>query len=292
MAGGYTLAQVASRPTSRGTPGGPSSWSTRSPRAWSRSRRTARASRRTSSPSPRCCSASSAPGCSGRRPRWALVVGALVYHLSFVLDCMDGKIARLKGTGSILGSWLDYVFDRIRVFTCALALFGGQYRETDRRDLPRAGERRRSSSTCSATWTRCRSRRCVALDGPCDRERVRAEAASTPRSGCAGARAPTRTPTVGHWRTPALPRREAVGLRPGRRPSAADDERVPAASAPSGWPRTALTRRPSCRPRSRAASAGYLQVRDALLQPPRPSAPVQRHRVPDVRVHRRAADAR
>ena len=63
---------------------------------------------------------------------WALVVGALLFQLSFVLDCMDGKIARLKGTGSILGSWLDYIFDRIRVFVCALALFGGQYRETGR----------------------------------------------------------------------------------------------------------------------------------------------------------------
>jgi phosphatidylglycerophosphate synthase len=62
---------------------------------------------------------------------WSLALGAVVYHFSFVLDCMDGKIARLKGTGSILGSWLDYVFDRIRVFLCALALFGGQYRETD-----------------------------------------------------------------------------------------------------------------------------------------------------------------
>ena len=24
---------------------------------------------------------------------------------------MDGKIARLKGTGSVFGAWLDYVFD-------------------------------------------------------------------------------------------------------------------------------------------------------------------------------------
>jgi len=63
---------------------------------------------------------------------WALIAGALVFHLAFVLDCMDGKIARLKGTGSVLGGWLDYIFDRIRVFVCALALFGGQYRESDR----------------------------------------------------------------------------------------------------------------------------------------------------------------
>ncbi|GAB2492139.1 hypothetical protein GCM10027187_68810 [Streptosporangium sandarakinum] len=57
-----------------------------------------------------------------------LAAGAFLYHLSFVLDCMDGKIARLKGTGTVLGGWLDYVFDRIRVFTCTLALMGGQYR--------------------------------------------------------------------------------------------------------------------------------------------------------------------
>jgi phosphatidylglycerophosphate synthase len=59
-----------------------------------------------------------------------LVAGALMYHLSFVLDCVDGKIARLKGTGTVLGGWLDYVFDRIRVLTCALALMWGQFQYT------------------------------------------------------------------------------------------------------------------------------------------------------------------
>ncbi|WP_433499079.1 CDP-alcohol phosphatidyltransferase family protein [Sphaerimonospora sp. CA-214678] len=62
-------------------------------------------------------------------PMW-LIAGAVLYHLSFVLDCVDGKIARLKGTGTVLGGWLDYVFDRIRVFACALALMWGQYRAT------------------------------------------------------------------------------------------------------------------------------------------------------------------
>ncbi|HEY0543268.1 MAG TPA: CDP-alcohol phosphatidyltransferase family protein [Actinoallomurus sp.] len=63
--------------------------------------------------------------------KW-LVIGAVLYHLSFVLDCMDGKIARLKGTGTVFGSWLDYVFDRVRVLICALALTGGQFAATDR----------------------------------------------------------------------------------------------------------------------------------------------------------------
>ncbi|WP_430782670.1 CDP-alcohol phosphatidyltransferase family protein [Actinoplanes sp. G11-F43] len=59
-----------------------------------------------------------------------LLLGALLYHLAFVLDCMDGKIARLNGTGSLFGQWLDYVFDRLRVLTCALAMFGGQWHKT------------------------------------------------------------------------------------------------------------------------------------------------------------------
>jgi phosphatidylglycerophosphate synthase len=62
-----------------------------------------------------------------------LLLGALLFHLSFVLDCMDGKIARLNGTGSAFGSWLDYVFDRLRVAACAVGLFGGQYVATDNR---------------------------------------------------------------------------------------------------------------------------------------------------------------
>ncbi|MCY9787566.1 CDP-alcohol phosphatidyltransferase family protein [Nocardiopsis sp. EMB25] len=59
-----------------------------------------------------------------------LLAGAVLFHLSFVLDCMDGKIARLKGNGSVFGSWLDYVFDRVRVLICAIALMGGQFAES------------------------------------------------------------------------------------------------------------------------------------------------------------------
>ncbi|GGX51671.1 CDP-alcohol phosphatidyltransferase family protein [Streptomyces fructofermentans] len=61
--------------------------------------------------------------------RW-LVAGAVVYHLSFILDCMDGKVARLTGQGSVFGAWLDFVFDRIRVAVCAIALMAGQYHRT------------------------------------------------------------------------------------------------------------------------------------------------------------------
>ena len=60
-----------------------------------------------------------------------LIAGAVLFHLSFVIDCMDGKVARLNGTGSVFGAWLDYVFDRLRVLVCTVALMGGQYERTD-----------------------------------------------------------------------------------------------------------------------------------------------------------------
>jgi phosphatidylglycerophosphate synthase len=78
--------------------------------------------------------------CFARADHPWLIAGAVVFHLSFVLDCMDGKIARLKGTGSVFGAWLDYVFDRLRVLVCAVALMGGQYARTgDMRYLWLAG---------------------------------------------------------------------------------------------------------------------------------------------------------
>ena len=64
-------------------------------------------------------------------PGW-LVTGVVLYHLGFILDCADGKVARLTGTGSVLGGWLDFFLDRIRVIICMVALTTGQYLATDR----------------------------------------------------------------------------------------------------------------------------------------------------------------
>lgn len=59
-----------------------------------------------------------------------LVAGAALFYVSFTVDCMDGKIARLRETGTAFGLWLDYVGDRIRVVCCATGLAFGQYMET------------------------------------------------------------------------------------------------------------------------------------------------------------------
>ncbi|WP_017616111.1 CDP-alcohol phosphatidyltransferase family protein [Nocardiopsis salina] len=56
-----------------------------------------------------------------------LLLGALLYYLCFLMDCVDGKLARLTGTETLFGSWMDYVSDRFRVLVCAVALMGGQY---------------------------------------------------------------------------------------------------------------------------------------------------------------------
>ncbi|MDQ0338510.1 phosphatidylglycerophosphate synthase [Caldalkalibacillus uzonensis] len=61
----------------------------------------------------------------------ALIVGAILYHISFIIDCMDGKIARLKKSGSMFGMVLDISLDHIRVVLCALALTFGQFNRTD-----------------------------------------------------------------------------------------------------------------------------------------------------------------
>ncbi|MEO3808882.1 CDP-alcohol phosphatidyltransferase family protein [Sphaerisporangium sp. B11E5] len=61
-----------------------------------------------------------------------LALGALVFYLSFTVDCVDGKIARLKGTGTPFGLWLDHVGDRFRVVCCACGLAYGQYAATGR----------------------------------------------------------------------------------------------------------------------------------------------------------------
>jgi phosphatidylglycerophosphate synthase len=70
--------------------------------------------------------------CFALADRWWLLAGAALFHLSFVVDCMDGKLARLQGSGSVFGGWLDYILDRFRVLACAVALMGGAYLATDR----------------------------------------------------------------------------------------------------------------------------------------------------------------
>ena len=51
-----------------------------------------------------------------------LVVGALVYQLSFLLDCMDGKLAKVRGQANPWGGFYDVAADTVRFAACFVGL--------------------------------------------------------------------------------------------------------------------------------------------------------------------------
>jgi phosphatidylglycerophosphate synthase len=56
-------------------------------------------------------------------PSWrALVIAAAVIELSYVLDCVDGQLARLKGTSSPVGAHLDFLMDELKAFLLIAAV--------------------------------------------------------------------------------------------------------------------------------------------------------------------------
>ncbi|WP_214408716.1 CDP-alcohol phosphatidyltransferase family protein [Sphaerisporangium fuscum] len=54
--------------------------------------------------------------------RRAQVAGAALLFLSFVLDCVDGQLARYTRTFSPLGAWLDATFDRVKEYVAYAGL--------------------------------------------------------------------------------------------------------------------------------------------------------------------------
>ena len=59
-----------------------------------------------------------------------LILGAVAMELSFVFDCVDGKIARLKKTGTQFGAYWDFIQDRLVQFAALFALIWSQYQLT------------------------------------------------------------------------------------------------------------------------------------------------------------------
>lgn len=51
-----------------------------------------------------------------------IVLGVLVYELSYVLDCVDGMLARWRGTASSVGHLLDFLMDEIKAFGMLAAI--------------------------------------------------------------------------------------------------------------------------------------------------------------------------
>jgi phosphatidylglycerophosphate synthase len=54
--------------------------------------------------------------------RWALITGGIVYYVSFVLDCVDGKLARTLNVSSPRGHALDSMSDSARRASAAIGI--------------------------------------------------------------------------------------------------------------------------------------------------------------------------
>ncbi|RJL30512.1 CDP-alcohol phosphatidyltransferase family protein [Bailinhaonella thermotolerans] len=61
----------------------------------------------------------------GAGTRAGLIAGAVLVYLSFVLDCVDGQLARYTRRFSPMGAWLDATFDRVKEYVAYVGLAVG-----------------------------------------------------------------------------------------------------------------------------------------------------------------------
>ena len=57
-----------------------------------------------------------------------LIVGAMLIQLVFVLDCLDGQLARYREQSSNFGAWYDRVTDRIKDFLIYFSIALGHFK--------------------------------------------------------------------------------------------------------------------------------------------------------------------
>jgi phosphatidylglycerophosphate synthase len=56
-------------------------------------------------------------------PSWGALIGAAaIIEFSYVLDCADGQLARLRGTSSPVGAHLDFLMDELKAFLLIAAI--------------------------------------------------------------------------------------------------------------------------------------------------------------------------
>ena len=59
----------------------------------------------------------------------------VVLELSYVLDCVDGQLARLRGTSSPVGAHFDFLMDELKAFLLVGATAARLWGESGRRAL-------------------------------------------------------------------------------------------------------------------------------------------------------------
>jgi hypothetical protein len=52
----------------------------------------------------------------------ALLVGVALLEFAYVLDCVDGQLARLRGTSTPIGAHLDFLMDELKAFLLVAAV--------------------------------------------------------------------------------------------------------------------------------------------------------------------------
>lgn len=67
----------------------------------------------------------------GFLPGWSgLLIGVGVLELAYVFDCVDGQLARLRGTSTPIGAHLDFLMDELKAFLLVTAIAVRLFRES------------------------------------------------------------------------------------------------------------------------------------------------------------------
>ena len=59
-----------------------------------------------------------------------LILGAIFYEISYIFDCIDGRVARIKHLETGIGRLLDSSLDQLRTFLILIGLTLGRYHTT------------------------------------------------------------------------------------------------------------------------------------------------------------------
>lgn len=70
---------------------------------------------------------------------WGVVGAVVVYEISYILDCVDGMLARHRGVQSQVGHWLDFLMDEIKAFALLAAVAYRLYADLGRPDFLAVG---------------------------------------------------------------------------------------------------------------------------------------------------------
>jgi phosphatidylglycerophosphate synthase len=60
---------------------------------------------------------------------WGFLIGGALFHLTSILDGVDGELARLKFKSSLYGKWLDFMCDNLAYLAALVGFLVGLFRD-------------------------------------------------------------------------------------------------------------------------------------------------------------------